>query len=340
MYKRFLNNKDYLGIITSEALNQMTRGLEERYVQAEEAAEASIIEYLTDNYEVEKELEVGKRLMEYNPQITYPVGAHFYKGDKICEAIRAIHGVQRPTSKVYWVEIEYNEQKIKDAVPYMQLRNWQPGDVVEFQNTYFECVEPNGIDFRDIRIPGIVAWEELEVYDWMPNVQYASWDAVHYNGQYFALVNWKEDMDLTVNPFDSDDWGLVGTYDETYTYTLSPTEYVEFEGKLYIPVIKPSADTLEEGYNIRFHDPRNGNIKKHMVRLALYELCKLISPNNISSARIVDYETSITWLRDANRCKINPQIPRKMDDENKPVTEFAIATFQRDYDPRNNPWHI
>ena len=64
MYKRFLNNKDYLGIITSEALNQMTRGLEERYVQAEEAAEASIIEYITDNYEVEKELEVGKRLME------------------------------------------------------------------------------------------------------------------------------------------------------------------------------------------------------------------------------------------------------------------------------------
>ena len=97
---------------------------------------------------------------------------------------------------------------------------------------------------------------------------------------------------------------------------------------------------MEEGYNIRFHDPRNGNIKKHMVRLALYELCKLISPNNISSARIVDYETSITWLRDANRCKINPQIPRKMDDDNKPVTEFAIATFQRDYDPRNNPWHI
>lgn len=103
----------------------------------------------------------------------------------------------------------------------------------------------------------------------------------------------------------------------------------------------PVADELKEGYNIRAHDPRNANIKKHMVRLALYELHKLISPNNISSARITDYETSITWLRDANRMKINPQIPRKLDDQNKPTVEYAIATFQRDYyDPYQNPWQI
>ena len=38
--------------------------------------------------------------------------------------------------------------------------------------------------------------------------------------------------------------------------------------------------------------------------------------------------------------KINPQIPRKLDDEHKPVTEYAIATFQRDYDPNKNPWQI
>jgi hypothetical protein len=77
-----------------------------------------------------------------------------------------------------------------------------------------------------------------------------------------------------------------------------------------------------------------------MLRLALYELHKLISPNNVSSARIADYETSIAWLRDASRLKINPQIPRKLDDEHKPVAEFAIATFQRDYDPNKNPWQI
>ena len=56
--------------------------------------------------------------------------------------------------------------------------------------------------------------------------------------------------------------------------------------------------------------------------------------------RITDYETSIMWLRDASRMKINPQIPRKLDDEHKPVAEYAIATFMRDYDPYKNPWQI
>ena len=90
MYRRFLNNNDYYGVITREAMKQLIRDDEDRYSQAEEAAEASIVEYLTDNYEVEKELENGKSLMEYNSMITYPVGSHFYKDDKIWEALSAV----------------------------------------------------------------------------------------------------------------------------------------------------------------------------------------------------------------------------------------------------------
>lgn len=60
----------------------------------------------------------------------------------------------------------------------------------------------------------------------------------------------------------------------------------------------------------------------------------------MSPVRITDYETPITWLRDANRMKINPQIPSKIDTDNKPVVEYAIATFMRDYDPHQNPWQI
>lgn len=53
MYRRFLNNDDYLGIVTEEALSQLTRDKDERLAQAEEAAESSILEYLSENYEVE-----------------------------------------------------------------------------------------------------------------------------------------------------------------------------------------------------------------------------------------------------------------------------------------------
>ena len=45
MYRRFLNNDDYLGIITPEALAQLTRGNDARFIQAEESAEMSIVEY-------------------------------------------------------------------------------------------------------------------------------------------------------------------------------------------------------------------------------------------------------------------------------------------------------
>ena len=55
MYRRFLNNKDYLSVITKEALMQLTRNDDDRFAQAEEAAEMSIREYLSENYEIEQE---------------------------------------------------------------------------------------------------------------------------------------------------------------------------------------------------------------------------------------------------------------------------------------------
>lgn len=46
------------------------------------------------------------------------------------------------------------------------------------------------------------------------------------------------------------------------------------------------------------------------------------------------------WLRDASRLRINPHIPRKVDSKDRPVVDFAMATFIRDYDPYQNPWQI
>lgn len=59
MYRRFLNNDDYLGIITPEALAQLTRGNDARFIQAEESAEMSIVEYLSENYEIEQFCNLG-----------------------------------------------------------------------------------------------------------------------------------------------------------------------------------------------------------------------------------------------------------------------------------------
>lgn len=341
MYKRFLNNDDYLSIVTEEALNQLIRGREDRLAQAEEAAEQSIVEYLTDNYEIEKILDEGKNILEYNDQITYPVGAHFYNDKKLVKAMRTINGRKAPTDTIYWEMYDEpidNPEKISE---YWQTKDYIPGDVVFFANTYYICKEYNGLSYGDIRVPGVDAWETVETQNWEANVPYELWAVVEYDGNFYALIKKDESIDLTANPYDSEYWGMIGDYDATYQYEFSDHEYVVYNNKVYIPSMAVNADELKDGYNIQENDPRNANVKKHMLRLAVYELHKLISPNNVSSARITDYETSITWLRDASRLKINPHIPRKLDEEdNKPVTEYAIATFARDYDPNKNPWQI
>ena len=77
-----------------------------------------------------------------------------------------------------------------------------------------------------------------------------------------------------------------------------------------------------------------------MVRLAVYELTKLIAPNNVSAVRMRDYEDSMKWLNDAAKLRLNPQIPRKVDETKKPVTDWQLATFLNDYDPYRNPWIV
>lgn len=342
MYQRFLNNHDYIGIITEEALDQLIRGDEDRLAQAEEAGEQSIVEYLTTNYEIERELMIGKNLLPYNPQITYPAGAHFYddKG-RIVQSLKTINGIKAPEEHPYWeeyIEPLGEETKVKQ---YSQRLNYEPDEIVRFgTNNYYKCLDYNGPDFNNIRIPGVNAWARVDAEVWEANVLYAQWDVVYFDGQYFALLAEDSDYDLTIDPMNSDDWGLIGEYQEDYTYELNSHEYVVYHNHVYYPVINPNADEVVMNESVKLHDPRNPNIKKHLLRLALYELYKLVSPTNVSTPRIADYQTSIVWLRDASKLRLNPGIPRRLACDKKPVTDFAIASYIRNYDPYENMWHF
>ena len=146
-------------------------------------------------------------------------------------------------------------------------------------------------------------------------------------------------FDCNLDPMVSDCWGAIADYDSSYNaYELSEHEYVVYDGRVFYPETDVNADTPQVGLNLSLHDPRNYNLKKHMVRLAIYELTKLIAPNNVSVVRMRDYEDSMKWLNDAAKLRLNPQIPRKVDDTKKPVTDWQLATFQTDYDPYRNPW--
>jgi hypothetical protein len=317
----------------------MTRNNTERFIQAEESAEMSIIEYLSENYEIEREFNKGKYIAEYNRQITYPVGVHVYYEDKIYELIRSISGYKVPSGIDYWTELFDINLAPESIGNYSQFKTYYPNDIVLYNGVMYSCQVENGYKFGNIRIPVVNGWLEVGGSAWKP-VEYSLWDVVGFEGNFYTLLT-LEGFDNNLNPMDSDNWGAIADYDPEYnSYELSEHEYVVYKGKVFCPETDVNADVPQIGINLSLHDPRNYNLKKHMVRLAIYELTKLIAPNNVSIIRIRDYEDSMKWLSDASKLKINPQIPRKLTEDRKPVTDWQMATFQSDYDPYKNPWLV
>lgn len=337
MYRRFLNDNDYLSVITPEALAQMTRGNAERFIQAEESAEMSIIEYLSENYEIEAELNKGKYIAEYDRKITFPVGVPIYFDGNLYEVIRSISGYKAPVSKPYW-EIYINSDIDVEALPsYSQFGTYQQKHLVQYNGTAYICIHENGYKFGDIRIPQVSAWVKMSYSQWSP-IEYELWEVVLFNGTFYTLVS-SEHFDNIQTPVESDCWGAIADYNPNYNqYELSNHEYVVYEGDVYYPELDVNADIPDIGHNLALQDPRNYNLKKHMLRLAVYELTKLIAPNNVSIVRMKDYEESMKWLNDAAKLKLNPHIPRKLSEDKREIMDWQLATFQTDYNPYRNPW--
>lgn len=337
MYRRFLNDNDYLGIITADALTQLTRGDGERFVQAEQSAEMSITEYLSENYEIEKEFLKGKFIAEHDRKITFPVGVHIYFEGRIYEVIRSMSGYKTPATKEFWEEYVDMNLNPEELPRYSQFETYRMGDIVLYNGIAYRCLSDNGYKFSDIRIPMVHGWVEKETEEWQP-IDYALWAVVSYNGGLYTLMS-LEDFDNNINPFDSDNWGAIADYGSAYNdYNLEGHEYVVYEGKVFYPGMDVNADVPIVGHNIVLGDPRNYNLKKHMVRLSVYELTKLVAPNNVGVVRMRDYEDSMKWLNDASKLRLNPQIPRKLADDKQPITDWQLSTFQTDYDPYKNPW--
>jgi len=344
MYRRFLNNKDYLGSVSVSSIAQLigtgTNQDLTKYDKAERVAESAVTEYLTESYDIEGELLKGKNILNYSRMITYPVGSHFYMNGDICRAIVNINGYKAPTSTVYW-ELNINlEKDSPGVVPYSQIETYKEGDNVYFGGGVYTCMYHNGYSFNDIRVPGVNAWDVIQTYDWQPT-PYTLWEVVKFDSHYYTLTT-LTGYDNIVDPKTSTCWGLIGNYDNTLdTYELSNHEYVVYNDKVYYPITNPNADTPVLNTNIDNDDPRNESLVTHMIQLAVFELYKQISPNNVSQFRIVDYDHAMVWLKDCAKLKINPKLDRKIDrNTNEPVSNWQLGTFERQFNPYENPWQI
>lgn len=349
-YQRFLKNSDYYRIITKQHFEETIRKDFNAPGQAEQIAEISIIENLIENYEIEETLAIGKRVAEYNRQITYPEGAYFWGVNEVDSAtkivepylvLKPIKCAQRPYMTPYWAEVEIDPSRIEEIDPYSQFNNYGVGDIVMYKSFYFQSLKRHGFSFNDIRQPKTInestAWKYRNAMDWSGEAVELG-EVVYVNGDFFALIS-LEDIDFSVTPAKGNNWAKIEPYDfSNNLYEIG--EYVVYEGNPYQAVYNPNSETIVEGVNVVFNDPRNMNLIKHMVRLSLYELSKNLAPNMISQTKIQDYMDSMQWLRDCNKCKINPTIPRKKDEKGENATDWAIATFAKSYNPYDNPYQV
>lgn len=347
-YQRFLNDKDYLAIITQDQFNMLIRDIHDRVPQAEQSAEMSIREYLDQYYEVEMELHKGKHIKEYSPLINYPSGTFFVKDNQIYRTIAPINGYKKPQTREYWKVID-NLENIRciDRIPhFFQLQTYRKGDMVKHNGDYWICIEPCGWEFQNIVFPGIDVWYQVSTTEWETMVDYNLWDVVKYNDKYYMLIEKPEDFDSSANPRVSDNWGLIGDYKENdainynFEFDDEAHDYVVYEDKVWKAVFNPNCDKVEVNVNVVPDDPRNLNLVKHMTRIAIYYLHQSISPTNISETRRYMYEDSMAWLIAASKLKLNPQIPRKRKDNGEPKDDWATATFQKDFNPYENMWII
>ena len=376
-YNRFLTNKDYCSIATEEHMKQIIRDVPERIPQAERRAEMQLLEYLDQYYEIEKLLAVGKNIREYNVAVSYPGQVYIRKDEEIYKTLTSINGYKVPTKVEYWRQVvDFIDPRLIDhARKYSQLRMYSKGEVVRFGTEYWQCVTPHGFEAGEIHLPGVKAWREAEVTPWEPNMEWKKDQVCSYNGQFYQYLGEPEttppaendgsaetvsetddnigggetsDPDMpteepVLTPEEDDLWGLIGEYSKELEYDWSEDahDYVVAEDTVFYPVLNPNPDKLEEGVNITRDDPRNPNVVAHMSIIALYHLHSVIAPTNIPETRRIAYEDSIQWLYNASKFKINPQLPRKHEREScMPKVDWACSTFQRDYDPNENPWLI
>lgn len=343
-YQRFLTNKDYRAVLTEEQFEMLINGDEGRLSQAERSAEMNFLEYLDQHYEIEKVLRVGKAIRDYHTGVTYPANAYFKKDGVIYKTLTTINGCKQPASVMYWEQltelfaIPDAERKPK----YSQLHTYGLGDIVRFGTEWWVCKSPNGYDLNNIQLPGVKVWGKVDVKEWEPNMEWQQYDVCSYNSNYYLKNVVSEDSTEDVlTPETDDTWSQIGEYSQDYNYTVGKYDYVVKDNYIFEPLINPNADKILEGGNIVADDPRNPNVVTHMTNIACYYLHQMISPTNISETRRWAYEDSMAWLSNAARFKINPKLPRKKDCENGgEVVDFALETYQREFNPNDDMWLI
>lgn len=295
-YLRFLLDEDYVANIRMEQFEQIAgRPLNRKVIErAEENSEVTILEYMLNMYHIEDAFSIGKSLIERDLRFTYPAGVYFLHNSVPAITVSELVGKSFPRTEEYWelhLEIDPN------GIPlYSQMNEYRVGDLAVYMGNVYRCLVNHGnVSGEIVRPADALKWANLDVSGMT-------------NEQILAIPAYSNSKN---------------------TYIIG--DEVSYMGSYYSVTANPNADDAVIGENIEEKDPRNSNLKKHMVQLSLYEMAKRISPNNVSASILADYEDTKEWLVAVGKGKINPMVPRigtkSPSGEERPTSTWAMATM-------------
>lgn len=338
-YQRYLRNADYQRSISQQHFNQcFDQKKPFKINQCEMDAEVKVIEFLSQMYEIEDELIKGKSIPNYDKRIAFLEGSYFWNEDIPFRAIRDILGVVRPYSEPYWVEIDMYD--LSEVPTYNQFSNYDIGDIVKRKNIPYKCLIGNGYDFDNVRIPYPVDtkhWSGELYFDFVSGENHSVGSYVKYLDDFYHLTT-EEGYLSTVTPDKLPCFTKVPAYSDDIPVNIG--DYVGFQGELFKCLANVNADTPALKVNIVQHDPRNHSLVKHMVEISLYYSFSEFAANNLPQARVNAYEMAESWLKDASRLRIDPQLERKKSKKGTDETLHAMSQFVNSSQYKDNTWAI
>lgn len=304
-------------------MRRLTNDLDEqRLYDAEKDAVFLVISHLTNNYEIEEEIALGRSIEPYNPQKEYKAGSYLYEGGNFLMAARTLAPSVRPDAATFW--------RLLQVSPFNEAETYEPGK--EYYRSQGEDIYRLVDAAGEINNLDSLAWEKVEVTAYSGEENYLAGDVVECDtGYYVCERNNGALSDSRVHPSYTKGFVEISAqelpdgvepevYDRSRIYRRADgfNGYVRLGESIYHlpeenePLVNPDTRQLIPEKYEQTGDPRNSNIVRAVGALTTYFLYQALVPDNIPATTIREEEKVLNFLCDAARMKVNPLLKRKM----------------------------
>lgn len=342
--KRYLKNTDLAPkYMKEETLKRLTNNLEEhRLFDAEKDAVSLVLSHLTNNFEIEEELALGRSIEVQNTQKEYKAGSHLYDGGRYFRVAKTVTPSVRPDAASFWTKLDV--RPFSETETYLANTTYYRSEGEEVYKLVDAAGEVSTLDS--------LAWELVEVFEYSGDENYLTGEIVECDSGYYecrrnngSLSNNRVNPSYTVAFVEAVPSGVVPeAYDRNKVYRRVDgfNGYVTLENKTYFlseanePKANPDTrQSLPEKFEL-VSDPRNGNIVRCVAALATYGLYQAQVPDNIPSTTIREEEKMMDFLKDSSKLRINPLLKRKMNASGK-RTNAGWVIYASEGDKKK--WH-